>query len=242
VAALGPVAVPNQWIPWHSEHYKLYPFCGGSSRKFSVLGYDYHLYLQQLTKRVVVWRMELLQKLVNDRAGRISEAKKEALMRKFRRKFAAYADQIRMGMMNSNSCARIMFMDTFGKRQRSEIMAKVRSTGNFSTERAMLAALRARHIRGWKLRPGNLTGSPDLYFRELRLVVFLDGCFWHGCPKCFRAPSSRKEYWRPKISRNKKRDKKVSKLLRREGYHVLRIWEHEIKKGVGIRKLLRCLA
>jgi DNA mismatch endonuclease (patch repair protein) len=132
-------------------------------------------------------------------------------------------------------------MDSFSREERSEIMQQVRSVRNASTEGVIVGALRSRHIGGWKLRPQGLPGSPDLFFPRSKLMVFLDGCFWHGCPRCFRAPSSRTEYWRPKIARNQSRDRRVSRLLRRQGYDVLRVWEHEIKSGKGFARLVRTL-
>ena len=132
-------------------------------------------------------------------------------------------------------------MDTFSREKRSQIMQRVRSDRNASTEGVIVGALRSRHIGGWKLRPQGLAGCPDLFFPKSRLVVFLDGCFWHGCPMCFRAPSSRTEYWRPKIARNQRRDRKISRLLRDEGFGVLRLWEHEIKAGKGLARIVRRL-
>lgn len=132
-------------------------------------------------------------------------------------------------------------MDTFTKSERSAIMRRVRSVGNLSTERAFITSLRSAHVGGWKLRPSGLLGAPDLYFPKKRLAIFLDGCFWHGCPRCFRAPSSRRNYWKPKIERNRKRDRRVSNQLRGKGFHVLRIWEHDIGRPAGIKRLLRFL-
>ena len=132
-------------------------------------------------------------------------------------------------------------MDTFTRKKRSEIMRCVRSTKNASTERVIVGALKSRHIGGWKLRPQGLVGSPDLYFPKARLLVFLDGCFWHECPKCFRAPASRTEYWGPKIARNKQRDRKITRLLRRQGYSVMRLWEHDIRNGKALNRLRRRL-
>ena len=75
-----------------------------------------------------------------------------------------------------------------------------------------------------------LYGSPDILVHE-GLLVFLDGCFWHGCPRCFRPPKSRKEYWGPKISGNKNRDRRITRTLRADGWAVLRVWEHAIRKN-----------
>ncbi len=73
-----------------------------------------------------------------------------------------------------------------------------------------------------------LLGSPDVLVHP-DVLVFLDGCFWHCCPKCFRLPKSRLKYWRPKLFGNRRRDVKVSRLLRKLGWKVVRIWEHEIR-------------
>ncbi|HEV2175819.1 MAG TPA: very short patch repair endonuclease [Terriglobia bacterium] len=132
-------------------------------------------------------------------------------------------------------------MDTFSREKRSEIMQRVRSARNASTEGVIVSALRSKHIKGWKVRPPGLAGSPDLFFPKSRVVVFLDGCFWHGCPRCLRLPSSRTEYWKPKIARNQRRDRRMSRLLRAQGYGVLRLWEHEIKNGKGMARLVRRL-
>jgi len=73
-----------------------------------------------------------------------------------------------------------------------------------------------------------LAGSPDILIYP-DVLVFLDGCFWHCCPKCFRPPKSRLAYWRPKLVGNKRRDVKISRLLRKQGWKIFRIWEHEVR-------------
>ena len=72
-------------------------------------------------------------------------------------------------------------------------------------------------------------GRPDFVFRQHRLTVFVDGCFWHGCPLHGHMPKSRLDYWKPKIARNKLRDKQVRAMLNNSGWRVFRIWEHELK-------------
>src|SRR5947209_13409422 len=85
-------------------------------------------------------------------------------------------------------------MDTLTKEERSERMRKVRSKGNRSTEWRFRSALMRSRIRGWTLHDSSLIGSPDFAFREKKLVVFIDGCFWHGCRKCKRpVPKSNRE-------------------------------------------------
>jgi DNA mismatch endonuclease (patch repair protein) len=73
----------------------------------------------------------------------------------------------------------------------------------------------------------------------LRVVIFVDGCFWHGCPRCYRRPASNTKYWDSKVSKNRQRDRKVRVTLRRCGWRVLRIWEHELARKNQSRLLRR---
>lgn len=119
--------------------------------------------------------------------------------------------------------------DTLTRRKRSEVMAAISSSGNLTTELRLASIMRANGIAGWR-RHQALPGKPDFAFRGERLVVFVDGCFWHGCPWHCRMPKSRQSYWNPKIARNKARDKTVRGLLAAAGWFVHRIWEHSLKK------------
>jgi len=83
-------------------------------------------------------------------------------------------------------------------------------------------------ISGWRLLPPDLPGKPDFVFPDASLAVFVDGCFWHGCPKCYHRPSTNRKYWDAKVERNKARDKRLRAKLRRSGWSVIRIWEHEL--------------
>jgi DNA mismatch endonuclease (patch repair protein) len=112
-------------------------------------------------------------------------------------------------------------------------MRAIRSRGNRSTEWRLRAMLVHRAVRGWKLHPGNVLGVPDFFFRFEKLAVFVDGCFWHGCPKCGHIPKSNTEYWQRKIDGNRKRDRRVTKELRKTGYKVIRIWECEVRSNPG---------
>lgn len=114
--------------------------------------------------------------------------------------------------------------DVFTAGRRSAIMALVRSTGNASTERRLIELFREHGITGWRRRM-RLPGKPDFVFRSQKVVVFVDGCFWHGCPRHGHMPSSRQEYWAPKLARNSKRDRAVSRELRAAGWRVIRVWE-----------------
>jgi DNA mismatch endonuclease (patch repair protein) len=119
-------------------------------------------------------------------------------------------------------------MDTVPPEIRSRVMAQVRSQRNRSTEWRLRAYLIRAGIRGWKLNSSDIRGKPDFVFLEERLLLFVDGCYWHGCPKCYRRPSSNTEYWDAKVARNRTRDLKTTAELKRDGWRVLRIWEHQL--------------
>lgn len=129
--------------------------------------------------------------------------------------------------------------DSISKEERSAVMAKVRSTGNRSTEIKVEAALKKARIRGWKKHSKDMPGCPDFYFPKARLVIFVDGCFWHACPKCGRLPSSNPEYWTPKIDSNRRRDNRTRRYLRAQGLHVMRIWEHEVEYDSWLQRVKR---
>lgn len=107
-------------------------------------------------------------------------------------------------------------------------MSRIRGHGNRSTELAMIKVFRRHGITGWR-RNQKVFGKPDFLFRRNRLAIFVDGCFWHGCPRHCRRPKENGNYWRRKILGNQKRDRLVTKTLRRADWRVLRIWEHELK-------------
>ena len=117
--------------------------------------------------------------------------------------------------------------DVFTKAKRSDVMSRIRSRGNKDTELALVKLFRQHGITGWR-RNQNVFGKPDFLFRRNRLAVFVDGCFWHGCPRCYRRPRSNKIYWVEKVARNKSRDRRVTRELRKLGWRVVRIWEHDL--------------
>ena len=116
---------------------------------------------------------------------------------------------------------------------RSQAMAAVKSKGNKTTERRLRLGLVRAHVRGWKLNVKGLKGQPDIFFPETGLVVFTDGCYWHGCEKCGHFPNVNGKFWKTKILRNRERDVAVTGHLREEGYHVLRMWEHELAENLS---------
>lgn len=123
--------------------------------------------------------------------------------------------------------------DVWGKQKRSEVMSLIRSRGNRATELRLIAIFREFGITGWR-RNQSLIGKPDFTFRRERVTVFVDGCFWHGCPKCYRRPNSNQQYWDAKIDANRKRDRYVSHELRSLGWQVVRIWQHQLDKPARV--------
>jgi DNA mismatch endonuclease, patch repair protein len=119
--------------------------------------------------------------------------------------------------------------DIFTKAKRSEVMSRVRSRGNKDTEVALAKLFRRQKITGWR-RNQKVFGKPDFVFPKLKLALFVDGCFWHGCPKHETKPKSNRAFWNRKFSANKNRDILVTRTLRRAAWRVLRIWEHELAR------------
>lgn len=118
-------------------------------------------------------------------------------------------------------------MDNLTPAQRTKNMSNIRSK-NTRTELAFAKALKRTNIK-YRKHP-KIEGKPDFFLPESNTVIFLDGCFWHKCPKHFRKPMTNRDYWAKKIQRNVKRDKEITKKLKQK-YKVTRIFECQIKKG-----------
>jgi DNA mismatch endonuclease (patch repair protein) len=155
--------------------------------------------------------------------------------------------------------------DVFTKRKRSAVMSRIRSRGNMKTELTLAKLFRAAGITGWRrqaklrlpsttwragpARPthhgGQANVSVDFVFAKKRVAVFVDGCFWHGCRWHGTQPRQNAAFWRHKLDANKRRDRLVNRTLRRQGWTVIRIWEHELairmKAVERIREALRRL-
>jgi len=120
-------------------------------------------------------------------------------------------------------------MDNMSPEARSRTMASIRSRDT-GIELLLRKTLWRRGLR--YLVRSTLPGRPDIIFPGRKIVVFCDGCFWHGCPRCFLVPKQNQDYWLPKIERNKRRDKQVVTQLETEGWTVLRYWGCEITEDV----------
>lgn len=128
--------------------------------------------------------------------------------------------------------------DIFTPARRSAVMSLIKSRGNRGTELRLIALMREHGIKGWRRR-AKIFGNPDFVFRKERVAIFVDGCFWHGCPRHGRKPGTRPEYWLPKLLRNAKRDRLVTRELRATGWTVLRIWECSLVRQRANRTLKR---
>lgn len=127
--------------------------------------------------------------------------------------------------------------DVFSKAKRSEVMARIRSRGNRDTELRLIALMREHGITGWRrqrtlrmsesgCRKGKAFAvNVDFVFPKQRVAVFVDGCFWHGCPRHATMPATRAAWWAAKLARNRTRDRLVTRTLRKAGWRVVRIWE-----------------
>jgi DNA mismatch endonuclease (patch repair protein) len=128
--------------------------------------------------------------------------------------------------------------DIWTKAKRSEVMSLIRGTGNKDTELKLISVFRLHGVTGWR-RKAPVFGKPDFVFPKHKLAVFVDGCFWHGCPIHATQPKQNAEFWRAKIARNQARDRLVTRTLRAKGWRVMRIWEHELNRKYEKRLLAR---
>ena len=112
--------------------------------------------------------------------------------------------------------------------KRSQVMSRIRGKGNKSTELVLVKLFREYRITGWR-RHLPLPGRPDFCFVRQKVAVFVDGCFWHGCPKCYTRPKTNKQFWDEKRAANRARDRRVGKELKARGFQVIRIYEHELR-------------
>lgn len=118
--------------------------------------------------------------------------------------------------------------DIFSTRERSNIMKKVRSNGNKSTELRLIQYFKRNKITGWR-RHYNVKGHPDFVFLRKKIAVFVDGCFWHGHDCRNTRPSNNAEFWNNKREKNMRHDKEIREYFETRGWRVIRIWECELK-------------
>lgn len=128
--------------------------------------------------------------------------------------------------------------DNLTKEQRKKNMIAIKCS-NTSIENKVCTHL---WKLGYRFRKNvkSLLGKPDIAIKKYKIVIFIDSCFWHKCPEHFKRPKSNLEYWDPKITNNVERDKKVNLYYKTNNWHILRVWEHEIKKDYDntIKKII----
>lgn len=145
--------------------------------------------------------------------------------------------------------------DVFDQAKRSDVMSRIRGKGNLSTELKLIGAFKSAGITGWRrhvllkprvaqqdlslgAKPRRLTVRPDFVFRAQKVAVFVDGCFWHGCPIHGAKPKANAEFWEKKLAGNVLRDQRATKALEAGGWVVVRVWEHELADvGATIRAI-----
>jgi DNA mismatch endonuclease (patch repair protein) len=128
--------------------------------------------------------------------------------------------------------------DMFSIAKRSEIMSRVQARGNKATELRLISIMKDYGLRGWR-RNVHVFGKPDFVFPQSHLAVFVDGCFWHSCPEHHTVPATNTSFWSAKLERNRARDRAVNRALRRSGWKVIRIWQHELKNPLSVAGRLR---
>lgn len=124
-----------------------------------------------------------------------------------------------------------MVSDKITKEQRSNNMRAIRSQSQL--ENLVSKRLWRRGIRFRKNVKG-LKGTPDIVIQKYKVVIFIDSCFWHGCPLHFVMPKTNTDFWDKKIQRNRERDKEVNLFYTEKGWSLKRVWEHEIKSDVEL--------
>lgn len=119
--------------------------------------------------------------------------------------------------------------DIFSRKKRSEIMSKVRSKDS----RIEVEFRKKMWRAGFRYRKNakNYFGKPDIVLPKYKTVIFVDSCFWHGCDKHYSIPKTRVDFWKNKIKENKRRDREVDRHYVKEGWSIIRIWEHDLKNS-----------
>jgi DNA mismatch endonuclease (patch repair protein) len=132
-------------------------------------------------------------------------------------------------------------VDNLAKGTRSKVMASIK--GRDTVPEMMVRRLLWAHGIRYRVHNTNLPGKPDISNSRSKVAVFIDGCFWHGCRKCYKEPTSNVEFWRAKLRRNIRRRKAVKRELKTRGWTVLEFWEHSVMSSPNnvMRKIKRVI-
>lgn len=137
---------------------------------------------------------------------------------------------------------RVRSNDNLTKKNRSILMSKIRSK-NTKFEKKFIAVLSKETRKKFKTNVSSIKGKPDIVFEKDKICVFLDSDFWHGWQYPRWKHLLKNNFWREKIENNRKRDKKTTVYLRKQGWNVIRIWEHQLQKNFNksINKIINFL-
>ena len=130
-------------------------------------------------------------------------------------------------------------VDVHTRKQRSYNMSQIRCK-NTKPEINLRKFLWNKKLRGYRLNT-KLYGKPDIVYSKFQIVIFIDGCQWHKCPRHFVMPKSNISFWKKKINSNVKRDSKVNEYFKKEGWRIIRVWEHDLKGKDINRNLTRII-
>lgn len=129
--------------------------------------------------------------------------------------------------------------DNLSPQDRQKTMRAVKSKGT-SLERSLCSMLAGMHLAGWRQNADDILGKPDVVFDTEQVAIFVDGCFWHGCPLCKRKlPVANHLYWTQKIQRNVERAQTCNLKLADAGWKVIRIWEHQLRDAAARKQVQR---
>lgn len=121
--------------------------------------------------------------------------------------------------------------DIWSDEKRSEVMAHIRSK-NTEPELLLRRALWVGGAR-YRIHDSSVRGTPDISHKGAKVAVFVDGCFWHGCPRHYRRPETRQEFWDHKLQENQGRRAKVLAALKKDGWLVFEFWECDVQDSPG---------
>ena len=116
--------------------------------------------------------------------------------------------------------------DNLSREKRSKVMSSIRGK-NTKPEITIRKLLWKVGIR-YRIHNKSIYGTPDISIMKNKIAIFIDGCFWHGCKRCYKEPTTNTAFWREKIHNNKKRRLKVRRILKKQGWNVQEFWEHQV--------------
>lgn len=118
--------------------------------------------------------------------------------------------------------------DNLSKEKRSKVMASIKGKDT-KPELLLRKHLWVKGMR-YRIHDKTIFGRPDISNKKKNLAIFVDGCFWHGCEKCYKEPKSNRAFWKNKLANNLERRKRVKTILKKDGWKVLEFWEHQINQ------------